>query len=183
MFSLPPDSLSLNDSEPIFIDEKAEVLAFIISELQLSDHQDIRDQTCCTEDVSVLHATVVACDKFDIDGPKGKAEARLQQALRKNPFKAFVTASRERNLDLGRRAIKFMRLRQDLNFWDAIGSARYSWQLALTRLLIPQPTPWIDVYDYDPGHEGAGNSSRRVNMDGVAETFEPKSVMNRGKTY
>jgi hypothetical protein len=172
MFSIPSPNTSLALTEPIFIDENAEALATVMSEL--SNHRRIEDEEYSSWGIVTLEAALRIYEKFDIQHTRHEMEERLDGLIENAPYEAFVIASRQHNLDLGRKAIKLMTLPNDvtvggdLNIWSAISGARLSWQVALMRLLVPQPKISNKLYTYVP------LAGLNVDLDEVAEKFHPQ---------
>jgi hypothetical protein len=172
MFSVPTTSSNQNYSEPIFIDEKADVLALVLSDL--CSNRSIADRQRMEVDVNVLHAAFRAYDKYDIVDDGRAVENALAEALQDGPFKVFATASRQYNLDLGRLAIQWMshspRQADKFDFWQEVSEATLSWQVALARLLMPKFTLWKN------GNNNDNDVTLLVEIDmkEVAEKFDPK---------
>lgn len=171
MFSIPTTPLSTVQSEPIYIDERADVLALVLSLL----HRDQKwDEIVDLEaDVTVLYAAVKLHDKFDIQSTRDEVDGDLYSALRREPFKIFAIASRQNNLELGRMAIENMRHsphRADkFDFWQEVSEATLSWQVALARFLMTKPTLWETGNDKDNDI----TALTEIDMAAVAEKFEP----------
>lgn len=172
MFSVPTNPLKTEHFEPIFIDERADVLALVLSHLY-GGHEYSR-QSGLDGDINVLHAAVKAYDKFDIDMAPEKINAGLRAAIREDPFKVFTIASQQNNLDLGRMAIKNMTHRphraDKFDFWQEVSKATLSWQVALARYLMTKPTLW------ETGNDNNDNditALTEIDMAAVAEKFEP----------
>lgn len=172
MFSVPTDPLSTDQFEPIFIDEKADVLALLLHNSQRNRCWD--DLVPLKADVTILHAAVMATDKFDVDDPQDELDDALDYALDQTPFRIFATASRQNNLHLGKMAIKNMTHSRHrvgkFDFWQEVSEATPSWQVALARLLLPKPTLWKT----DNGEDNDVTALSQIDMDQVAENFSPK---------
>jgi hypothetical protein len=176
MFSVPTTSSNQNHPEPIFIDERADVLALVLSGLHLSrDFCSHSDQLRTGPDVTALHAAVKAYDKYDIeDDSYALVQEALKEALHKGSFQVFAIASRHNNLDLGRMAIQWMthspRQADKFDFWQEMTDATLSWQVALARLLMPKFTLWKN------GNNNDNDVTLLVEIDmrEVAEKFNPK---------
>jgi len=141
MFSLPASDLNTDQTQPIFIDEKADVLALMISDLQ--GHES-RTGISSGKDhgLAVNHSVLKAHDKFQVSDGRRAAERRLKWDLEVDPFAAFAYASWKADLDLGRQAIGLMDLLGGgvIDFWQEISDAKPSWQLALAQLAMPDMT-------------------------------------------
>jgi len=141
MFSLPASDLNQDQAQPIFIDEKAEVLALMISELQ---NHESRTGPSSRKDhgLAINHSVLKAHDKYQISDGRRAAERRLKRDLEVDPFAGFAYASWNADLDLGRQAIGLMDLLGDdeIDFWEEISDAKPSWQLALAQLAMPDMT-------------------------------------------
>ena len=170
MFSVPTKPLKTDRSEPIFVDERADVLALVLSHLH-GDHEYDR-QAGLEEDISVFHAAVKAYDKFDIEIAR-KVNADFKAAIREDPFKVFTIASQQNNLDLGRMAIKNMthtpRRVGKFDFWQEVSGATLPWQVALARLLVPNPSLWTSV----DANDSEVTALTRIDMGAMAEEFDP----------
>jgi hypothetical protein len=176
MFSLPTNTLSIDESQPIFIDVKAEILALMVTDLY--QHQCKIKQSQPRQLISTLHSAVELYEKLELRDALDLAKARLDDALKENPIDGFIYASQHNDLDLGRRAIKYWKFLPDIagnyDFWEKICGAKPSWQLALARSLMP--TSLRDSHR----HDEAGNIIWRFtvyekeDMDKVATNFIPK---------
>jgi hypothetical protein len=132
MFSLPTSDLNRDQAHPIFIDEKAEVLALMMSDLQ--QHESRTGPSSSKEHGLAINYSVMKAH----DGRRA-AERRLHWDLEVDPFAGFAFASWNADLELGRKAIELMDLLNgDGNdFWEDISDAKPTWQLALAQLAMP----------------------------------------------
>jgi hypothetical protein len=138
MFSLPASDLNMDQAQPIFIDEKADVLALMISDLQ---QHESRTGPSSSKDhgLAINHSVLKAHDKYQVSDGRRAAERRLKWDLEVDPFAGFAYASWNADLDLGRQAIGLMDLLGggEIDFWEEISDAKPSWQLALAQLAMP----------------------------------------------
>jgi hypothetical protein len=138
MFSLPTSDLNRDQAHPIFIDEKAEVLALMISDLQ---QHDSRTGLSSGKEhgLATNYSVLKAHEKYQVSDGRRAAERRLQWDLEVDPYAAFAFASWNADLELGRKAIELMDLLNgDGNdFWEDISDAKPTWQLALAQLAMP----------------------------------------------
>ena len=169
---IPTSAASLALTEPIFIDENAEALAAVMSEL--SNYRQIEDEEYSSWGICTLEAALRIYEKFDIHHTRQVMEERLRDLIKSAPYEAFVIASRQENIDLGRRAIRLMNPPNDttvdgnFDMWSAISGARLAWQIALMRLLVPQPKY---IYEWHSWIQIAGEN---VDLEDVAEMFAPQ---------
>jgi len=138
MFSLPASNLNTDQAQPIFIDESAEVLALMLSDLQAHEGR-IGLSSGKDHGLAINHSVLKALDKYQVTDSRQEAERRLKWDLEIDPFAGFAHASWNADLDLGRQAIAHMDLLLgcEIDFWDMISDAKPSWQLALAQLAMP----------------------------------------------
>jgi len=175
MFSLPASDLNVDQAQPIFIDEKAEVLALMMSDLQ--EHESrIGPSSSKDHGLAINHSVWKAHDKYQVSDGRSAAQRRLKHDLEVDPFAGFAYASWNADLDLGRQAIGLMDLLGggEVDFWDKISDAKPSWQLALAQLAMPSMSR--RYYQSSQGGNLLPYLRVMVNSDlrSKAATFSPK---------
>lgn len=83
MFSFPADTLTADHSKPIFIDERGDVLALMIIDLQAQ--QEKSEKKNANHTLAVLQAVVDLHDKFESSAALDSAKIRFQRALAGDP--------------------------------------------------------------------------------------------------
>jgi hypothetical protein len=185
MFSLSTTEPNFDQSQPIFIDEKAETLAIMLSDIQNHDLHS-RQSAHQKYDLATNYSVVRANDKYQVSNALREASCRLQDSLKVDPFAAFAFASRQDDVELGRDAIGFMDLEHhlagsypgELNLWKKLSETKPSWQVALAQLILP-------VITIEPGrHDKAQTMLDATVHDDLynsADLFEPKLVYTQHK--
>lgn len=176
MFSLPTNTLSIDQSEPIFIDVKADILALMVTDLYQLQCNIKENQP--RQLISTLQSAVELYERFELRHALHLAKARLDLEMKVAPIDAFIYASQRGDLDLGRRAIKYWKVvpgaAGKFDFWEKISAAKPSWQLALARSMLP--TVPRDTYRSD----SQGNriwffcTQPEDELEKVAKRFNPK---------
>jgi len=133
MFSLAVAD-QVDQSEPIFIDEKAEILAIMLSDLR--DYYSAQDRVSGHEDHDLATNYFVARThgKFQITDVRRVAKHQLNDSLRRDPFAGLAFASRQDDVKLGRKAIKLMSFSNclkgpgvdSIGFWKKISDVKPS---------------------------------------------------------
>jgi hypothetical protein len=178
MFSLPASDRNMDQAQPIFIDEKAEVLALMISDLQ--KHESLTGPSSSKDHgLAINHSVMKAHDKFQVSDGRRAAERRLKRDLEVDPFAGFAYASWNADLDLGRQAIGLMNLLDGcdgdrVDFWEKISDAKPSWQVALAQLAMPSMSR--RYYHTSQGGKKVSYLQVMVNSDlrSKAAKFSPK---------
>jgi hypothetical protein len=172
-------------TQPIFVDEPAEVIANALSQLYVHRH---RYPTYDHDDIENLHAAVKFNDKYGISATRRNIISDLHIALRNDPFAGLAYASRQNDLEFGREAVGHIRLgtgqKGEADLWALMADIKPSWQVALAKLMIPRI-----MYHYEhPGSPGSnfGWSDQNldldipdadlINMKQIANQFDPKWV-------
>jgi len=181
MFSLPVAN-QVDQTEPIFIDEKAEILAIMLSDLR--DYYSVQDRISGHEDHDLATNYFVARthDKFQITDVRQVAKHRLNDSLRRDPFAGLAFASRQDDVKLGRKAIKLMSFSKwlkgprvgSIGFWEKISDVKPSWRLALAELLMPVITVSREKRGSDTVARSHLEAPVYTNMKAIAKNFEPK---------
>lgn len=178
MFSFPADTLTADHSKPIFIDERGDVLALMIIDLQAQHEKS--EKRNANHTLAVLQAVVDLHDKFESSAALDSAKIRFQRALAEDPFAGFALASRQDDWVLGRRAIRLMKFKSDkagnVDFWKKISNASPTWQVALaSSMLLAKKN---DTSDRHSGKKVIKGPSFLVevntNMSAIAEQFKPR---------
>jgi hypothetical protein len=203
MFSLPVGAQDKSSSEPIYIDEKAEVLCLVVFGLYqhhyqakretvmkdvgnkqlVFEYQDFFDSQRETMGKALdrLQAISRFHHKYEIDVTRELVDAELLEVLRRNPCQGFAYASRCDDLELGRRAISLMEFtsfgshddRDHVGFWDDIEEVRPSWQAAFAKLVFSS------IFASVTGEDSRGHYTHRYrapahsDMDRIARDFDP----------
>jgi hypothetical protein len=168
MFKIPTPIDPPSREEPIFIDETADAIG-VVMHILVKNYQEIWKQGGSGELIDQIGALRI-CDKFDIDEARTEVEDMMDSWALYEPYEAFVLASRENNLVLGRRTIRYMDLtdrQQDM--WQGISGAKSEWQLALVRLLMPDPSYLVPVHSRQ-----SQPSPPPLDMKLVAARFQPE---------
>ena len=172
---LTPESVSVDGTEPLVLEETAEELSRMLHGLYAARHApSILPQPT----FEMLYANVQLHKKYKIEITRGRADDELHKMLKQDPFAGLAYASRQNDLDLGRQAIRLIRFNTDMehhfDLWKKMADIRPSWQLALASLLLR-------VYAYDnPPREypfkGATTLEFKcdINLDQVALAFSPE---------
>ena len=168
MFKIPTTIASPSQAEPIFIDEDAEAISFVITML-VSCRQSERE-LAANWDVFAREAAIRICDKFDIEACRHVFIDLMNELLQTDPYDVFVLASHANNLALGRKAITFMEFSdEERHLWDVISGARSEWQVALIKLVVPDPTYFAKVHSGQTPDIGPPLISKKL-----AERFQPQ---------
>ena len=179
IFSLPDTHGVSSPNQPIDLDEPADVIERVLHGLYASRLNNRSDPS-----LEVLQAAVRSHDKFNIDTGLKMAEEALHRGITKDPFAAFTYASQQGDLDLGRQAIRLIRLDSGENriikLWSMMSDAKPSWQLALADLVDPTPSRNYFVAVHCDFVNKNGSSSQvsietrcEIDMNRVAAKFEP----------
>lgn len=165
MFSIPTTIASPSQTDPIFIDEKAEVLAFVMHMFEL--HGQTGHVIYPEPPLISLHGALRFYHKFDVQETRKDLEQMMTAQLIGKPYEAFVFASKEDDRDLGKRAIRWMNPTPGFDIWTAISGANPHWQIALIKLLVPLPFPTSSYLE--------GRWQSKVSfMQEVSATFDPE---------
>jgi hypothetical protein len=138
MFDLPIDA---DPSTPhvITIDEPANTLSRMI-EAMYGDHY--KHLPPSKIDFKLLYDMMKIHDKYDTQIIRQQVEQDWAVALASDPFGGFTFASHIDDLELGKKAIKLMKLDPgqyyslDINIWEAMSHAKPTWQLELAKLIM-----------------------------------------------
>lgn len=181
LFSLPASDMNIDKSQPIFIDEKAEVLALMLSDIHEHDFRS-RVSSLRNHDIAINYSVLQSHDKFQVPVAREAADRRMEDHLNQDPYAVFAFASRQNDLELGRRAIRSMDLFKAstpygsrVDFWSKIKDARPNWQVALAVLVMPD----INI-TRDKLYQGMITKARRLDMsvesdmEDIAECFSPE---------
>lgn len=175
MFDLPASDLNIDPFQPIFIDEKSEVLAIMISDLRELSCQS-ETSSAASHGIATDYSVMLAHDKFQATEGLIAAQRRLECSLSVNPFAGFAIASRSHDLRLGRRAIRHINLQVinggQLDFWHEIADAKPSWQLALAQLVMPLMSRYPD--SQFAGRKSFTMARVKNDSDDIASAFNPK---------
>ena len=168
MFKIPTTIASPSQAEPISIDEDAEAISFVITML-ISCRQSERE-LAASWDVFAREAAIRICDKFDIEVYRHVFIDMMNELLETDPYDVFVLASQANNLALGRKAITFMKFSdEERHLWDVISGAKSEWQVALIKLVVPDPTYFAKVYSGQTPDIGSP-----LSMKELAGRFQPE---------
>jgi len=138
MLKIPTPMDTSAQQGPIFIDESAQAIALVMSILLQCRKDKWYEEG--TWEHHTREAALRICDKLDIEYARPEVTEMIENSLRSEPFEVFVLASQESNLSLGKRAIEFMDFNDgNQNLWHAISGAKSKWQIALVKLVIPDP--------------------------------------------
>ena len=174
MFSLPTNTLSDNQMEPISVDATADAIALMLIDLEQHESEVKREKL--PGDLDVLHAAADLQAKFEMSS-SSISMARFNAELERDPFAGFAFASRRKDLFLGRRMIRNMSFKPDsagqVDFWKRISNAKPTWQLALARLMMP--TTGRTTFSESAGmFVFAFDAKASTNMAHVAAHFIPR---------
>jgi hypothetical protein len=91
-------------------------------------------------------------------------ETDVDCAMRQDPFGAFVYASQQDDIELGKwaveRVIWHLVKQPSLDLWKGMSGAKESWQIALAMLIFPK-TPSPDPFIMESADEYASDVSSR----------------------
>jgi hypothetical protein len=138
MFNLPTDDDS-STPRVIEIDEPAETLTKMILAMYRDHCENLPPSKV---HFKLLYDMMKIHDKYDTQIIRQQVEQDWEVALASDPFGGFAFASHIDDVELGKKAIKLMKLRSgvgyclDVNIWEAISHAKLSWQLELVKLTL-----------------------------------------------
>jgi hypothetical protein len=169
MFNMPTPVDPPFANEPIFIDEAADAIGLVMGIL-VANRQERWQKSGRWDLIDRAGAAHRICDNFDIDEARTEVEDMMDSYAFEGPYEAFVLASQENNLVLGRRAISHIDLRDGKrDMWQGISGAKSNWQLALVKLVMPDPSYLVQVHSGQPQP-----SPPPLDMKKVAKKFQPE---------
>jgi hypothetical protein len=174
---LAPESVSVDGTEPLVLEETAEELSRMLHGLYAARHTP---SILPNPTLETLYANVKLHKKYNIEITRGEADDELHRMLKQDPFAGIAYASRQNDLDLGRQAIRLIQFDTDMerhfDLWKKMVNVKPSWQLALASLLLRVYAYGNPPYEYPLRRATTLEVNCDIDLDQVALAFNLKLV-------